>query len=97
MTRLRQLVEMLTAERNRLLRTAVKAVRRDIQKHIHWLDKQLAEGDHEISGMIKQSPAWREKADLLRHIKGVGPVLASYPNWASLTASRWPNSSAWRH
>jgi transposase len=76
-TRRRQLVEMLTAEKNRLLRTAARRVRRDIQRHIHWLERQLAELEKDLDDFVKSSPAWREKEDLLRGIKGVGPVLST--------------------
>lgn len=76
-TRRHQLIEMLTAERNRLLRTAARRVRRDIQRHIHWLERQLEELEKDLDDFIKSSPAWREKEDLLRSIKGVGPVLVS--------------------
>jgi transposase len=76
-TRRRQLIEMLTAEKNRLLRTAAQRVRRDLQRHIHWLERQLDELEKDLGNFIQQSPAWREKEDLLRSIKGVGPVLAS--------------------
>jgi transposase len=76
-TRRRQLIEMLTAERNRQLRTATRRVRRDIQRHIHWLERQLAELESDLDDFVKSSPAWREKEDLLRGIKGVGPVLST--------------------
>jgi transposase len=42
-TRRRQLVEMLTAERNRLL-IARAPVRRDLQQHIRFLERRLREG-----------------------------------------------------
>lgn len=76
-TRRRQLVEMLTAEQNRLLRTAARRVRRDIQKHVHWLERQRAELERDLDDFVKSSPVWREKEDLLRGVKGVGPVLSS--------------------
>lgn len=76
-TRRRQLVDMITAERNRLQRISVKSVKHNIQEHISWLRRQLADVNQDISELIKQSPAWREKEDLLRRFKGVGPVLAA--------------------
>ncbi len=47
-TRRRQLVEMLTAEENRL-KTATPAIRADIQEHIAWLRKRLKGVDKELS------------------------------------------------
>lgn len=74
--RRQQVVEMLTAERNRM-GLATEAVRKDIRAHIHWLQGRLEELDKDLRGAIRATPAWREKDDLLRSIKGVGPVLAT--------------------
>jgi len=76
-TRRRQLSEMLTAETNRFLRTGPKRVRHDIQVHIRWLRRQLVAIEKDIDDFIKASPAWREKDDLLRGAKGVGPILSA--------------------
>jgi transposase len=72
-TRRRQLVAMLGAEKNRL-HTAPKAVRSEIQKHIHWLEKEIRYLEKDLDKRIRSSPAWREKEDLLRTCKGIGPV-----------------------
>ena len=77
LTRRRQLIEMRTSESNRLLRTAAQRVRRDIQAHLRWLERQRAELEKDLDDFIKQSPAWREKDNLLRGVKGVGPVLSA--------------------
>ena len=71
--RRRQLVEMLTAENNRLQRS-VAAVRPSIKEHIDWLRRRLADIDRDLDKAIKQSPVWRAKDDLLRSVPGVGPV-----------------------
>ena len=76
MTRRRQLIEMLTAERNRL-RTAAPAVRPDIQEHIRWLERRLADLDGDLSQTIRSSDIWREKDDLLQSAPGVGPVVST--------------------
>src|SRR5437867_5554665 len=47
LTRRRQLVEMLTAERNRLL-VARAPVRRDLQQHIRFLERRLREADDDL-------------------------------------------------
>lgn len=60
-TRRRQVIGMITAEHNRLLRTAAKRVRRDIQKHLHWLERELADLDQDLDDFIKSSPAWKAK------------------------------------
>jgi transposase len=74
-TRRRQLVEMLTAEENRR-RTAPTAIRADIQAHITWLRKRLNGVDKELSQAVRSSPLWREQEDLLRSVKGIGPVVS---------------------
>ena len=60
----RQLVEMLTVERNRLL-LARGPVRRDLQQHIRFLERRLREVDDDLHTAVKASPAWRVKDDLL--------------------------------
>lgn len=75
LTRRRQLVEMLTAERNRLL-VARPPVRRDLQQHIRFLERRLREVDDDLHTAVKASPAWRVKDDLLQSVPGVGRVVS---------------------
>lgn len=74
-TRRRQVIEMLTAEKNRL-GISPKVVHKDIQRHIDWLQARLEEIDRNLDSAIRKSPAWREKDDLLRSVPGVGQVLS---------------------
>lgn len=74
-TRRRQIVDMLTMERNRL-GLAAAPVRQDLKAHIHWLTKRLKDVDGELQALIQHSPVWREKDDLLQSAPGVGPVAA---------------------
>ena len=75
MTRRRQLLEMVTAEHNRL-EHATAPVRRDITQHLRWLERRIAAVDRDVDDTIQKSPAWRAKEDLLRTAPGVGPVLS---------------------
>jgi transposase len=75
LTRRRQLVDMLTAEKNRLA-TARKKVRKDIKAHLVWLEKRIKDVDTDLAKRIKQSPVWREKDEILQSVPGVGPVLS---------------------
>ena len=75
LTRRRQLVEMLTAERNRLL-LARGPVRRDLQQHIRFLERRLREVDDDLHTAVKASPVWRVKDDLLQSVPGVGRVVS---------------------
>lgn len=74
-TRRRQLVDMLTAERNRLS-SAPPGVRKELQAHIRWLERRIAGLDTDLDQAIRTSPVWRAQEDLLRSAPGVGPVLA---------------------
>jgi transposase len=76
LARRRQLVEMRTAESNRLGR-ALDAVRPEIREHLRYLDKRIRELDRELHDRLRGSPLWRAKDDLLRSIPGVGPVLST--------------------
>ena len=73
--RRRQLVEMITAEKNRL-RTAARRIRPKVEEHIRWLEENLAELDRDLGDFIRSSPIWRDKDELLRSAPGVGPVLS---------------------
>ena len=74
-TRRRQVVDMITAEKNRLP-TSPKEIRREIRKHIKWLQGRLNVMNGQLEDSIKNSPVWREKDDILRSFPGVGPVLS---------------------
>ncbi len=76
LTRRRQLLEMLTAEKNRLGFATAAAVRRDLTQHIHWLERRLRDVDGALEQAIHTSPVWRAKEDLLRSVPGVGPVVS---------------------
>jgi len=72
-TRRRQLVGMLTAEKNRF-HSSPSSMRSLIKKHIQWLEKHIAELEKDLDDQIRSSPAWRDKDDLLRSCKGIGPT-----------------------
>jgi transposase len=75
LTRRRQLVGMVTAERQRL-DTALPAVRRPIQRHVAWLEQELADLDRTLRAAVQASPLWRAQEDLLRSVPGIGPTTA---------------------
>lgn len=67
---------MLTAEKNRLLTATTKRVKKRIEAHLRWLEKELTRADRDLQEAIEESPVWRENEELLRGVPGVGPVLA---------------------
>lgn len=79
LTRRRQLIEMLVAEKNRLGQVFVRngaRVTRSLKAHIKYLTRELERADDDLGRMIRESPAWRERDDLLQSAPGVGTVLA---------------------
>lgn len=88
-TRRRQLVEMLTAEKNRRGR-APRGLRSQIQTHIDWLAQHVAQLDQDLTTAVQASPIWRVHEELLRSVPGIGPVvtrtlLAELPELGTLT------------
>lgn len=75
-TRRRQLIDMRTAEKNRLDTCRVEQVRRNIQKMISTLNKQIADVDNDIDTTMRNSPLWRAREDLLSTVMGVGSTTA---------------------
>lgn len=76
LVRRRQLMEMLTMEKNRhhIMPTFLKA---DIQRGITQLQKQLAKVDQHLEEMIEQEVSWSAKRDVMLSMPGVGPVVVT--------------------
>jgi transposase len=77
--RRRQLLEMLQAERNRLGQVfgrGKQPVKKSLKGHIAFLERELKMTDTDLGEMIRHSPAWRERDDLLQSVPGVGRVLS---------------------
>jgi transposase len=75
-TRRRQLLQMRVAEQNRS-RGAPPRIKSQIREHIAWLNRCLIDLDQELGQLVRSSPVWRERVDLLRSTPGVGPVLSA--------------------
>ena len=87
--RRRQLVEMLTAEKNRLA-VARPSVRPSVQQMIRVLEQAIGRAEDDVDRWIRESPVWRAQEDLLRSVPGVGPqtarlLLAELPELGRLT------------
>lgn len=70
--RRRQLVDMLTAEKNRR-QSAPTRLHKQLDKHVAWLEEALRRLDDDLQKLIRDTPLWRERDDLLQSAKGVGP------------------------
>jgi transposase len=75
-TRRRQLVCMLTAEKNRL-QTAPGAIRANIVRHIEWMQAEIESLEQQINQAIADDPTWRETARRMETVPGVGSVTAA--------------------
>ena len=94
-SRRRQVVDMIVAEKSRLAGVCGVA-RADIQAHITWLEKRLKRLDADLQSAIEKSPIWLAKDDLLQSAPGVGPVtsltfLAALPELGNLNSKQIAN------
>lgn len=88
-TRRRQLVDMLTAERHRRAR-ARASVHTSLNAHIRWLEARVRDTERDITTRIQESPIWRVRDRVRRSVPGIGPntsarLLASLPDLGRLT------------
>jgi transposase len=74
--RRRQLLVEITAEKNRLS-TSPDMMRADIEEHIAWIDEHVKKLDAQIQTCIAQKAEWKERAEIIDSVPGVGPVTAS--------------------
>ena len=73
--RRRQLLEMRTAEINRL-DTIHCALEAQLRRHIAWLNAEIETLNQQIDAFITQSSLWSQKDQVLQSAPGVGPVLS---------------------
>jgi transposase len=74
-TRRRQIIQMMVAERQRLTRLP-KRLRKSCERVIRVLEKELNALDQDITDTVRGSPAWREKEDLLASVPSIGPTIS---------------------
>jgi transposase len=91
-SRRRQLVEIQTAEKNRLTRARGKALV-DIEEHLAQLEQRLKKLNQEIEQITQSNQSWQEKVNLLKTTPGIGPVIsttlvADLPELGQLTAKQ---------
>jgi transposase len=91
-TRRRQLVEMMTAEKSRR-RTVSDSMAREIDLHLDWLKQRLKELNAEIDQQIEQQAQWQRTRAILTSVPGLGPVtagvlMAELPELGALESKR---------
>jgi transposase len=87
--RRRQLQTMVVAEKNRRA-SAPKRLHAQIDEHLAWLRRAVADLDRDLAKTIKATPAWRAAVSRWRSVPGIGPVvsatlLADLPELGTLT------------
>ena len=75
-TRRRQIIEMIGAERQRETRVTIPHLRKSIARLLKTLQQELTSLDTDIDQTVRGSPAWRAKEDLLASVPGIGPTIA---------------------
>jgi transposase len=51
-------------------------VQSGLERHIAWLGAEASDTDRLLAEVVKASPAWKERDELLRGISGPGPITA---------------------
>ena len=75
-TRRRQLVLILTGEKNRL-QTASSTIQAHIARHITWLQTEIEALEQQISQAIAANPEWTETAQRVESVPGIGFITAA--------------------
>jgi transposase len=92
-TRRCQLIDMRTMESNREKQCADAKVRKNIEKHLAWLNKHIDDVDGQLDEAVRSNPDWQARDKLQRSVPGIGPVvsrtlLASLPELGKLTGKK---------
>ena len=76
LVRRRQIIEMMTMEKNRY-QIMPRFLKADIKRVIHHLERQLEKVDKQLHALVEKEDAWREKRDILLSMPGIGPVVVN--------------------
>jgi transposase len=73
--RRRQVIDMITMERNRCA-LATPRVRRRLEAHITWLEREVEDVERRLGDAIESSPVWRTRDEVLQSMPGIGPRIS---------------------
>ena len=95
LARRRQLVEMMTAERNRRQQVGSRHLPERLDAHLAWLQEELSVAEADLDGALRASTVWCQTAELLQSVPGVGTATVrtlsiELPELGSLVPSRSP-------
>lgn len=71
-----QVVKMIGQEENRLEKTRLPRLRRDIEEHLAWLRQRLQDLNRDLQEQIRRSSLWQERDRLLQSVPGIGPTVS---------------------
>jgi transposase len=70
--RRQQLIDMRTAEKNRLTRAHTPQILQEIQEHVSELNARIKAIDEQLHGDIKNNPIWNQKLEVIASAPGIG-------------------------
>lgn len=76
-TRRQQLVEILSAEKNRRTLLVNGPARDEVTEHIEWLEEKIKQLDEKIADVSDSTHEWRTRKAILRSPKGIGPLISA--------------------
>lgn len=76
-TRRQQLVEILSAEKNRRTLLVNGPARDEVSDHIDWLEEKIKQLDETIDELSDSTAEWKDRKAILRSPKGIGPVISA--------------------
>lgn len=72
--RRQQIINMKTSEKNRLNTSSNEYVRKNVKKHILYLEKELDDIEKDLNDFVNNNEHLNQKLELLKSIPGVGNV-----------------------
>lgn len=76
-SRRQQLVEILSAEKNRRTLLVNGPARDEVSEHIDWLNEKIKQLDEKIEKLSDSTPEWKERKAILRSPKGIGALISA--------------------
>lgn len=92
-TRRCQLIDMRTMETNRLTPIVNAKVRKNIEKHVAWLNQHIDDADRQLGEAVRDNPAWHARDALQQSVPGIGEgvsraLLAGLPELGKLASRK---------
>jgi transposase len=70
--RRQQLIDMRSAEKNRLMRAYTAQVQEELRQHIAELSARIKAIDEQLHNEIKNDPTWNQKLEIISSVPGIG-------------------------